>query len=315
MPLGLPVALGCAVGSAWLALWPEAGAWNGLATGIKAALAALVARLAWRLLAPPETPGTPAGTPAVPQPPTSTAGVPAATLRLLDTPAAPLAVAGVVSLVLAAVLWRAPGRATLNVVGYLSLALPLAWVVWRARGPLAGALAVAALGVLALGATGVDVRRPPLIQDVAPDSAHKWAAGWPLPGWALRHELRFERPLEARPVTLAVPLAGRYEGPARVHVRLNGADLGAATNEGGTRLLSVAPAALVAGQTRLVWELRQEPQDPRMRVLAFRVARGATVPEGPSAYYDPRAGEWRTGTFNDAAGRHQPGTYVLRLEL
>ena len=297
--LALPALLGCLVGAAWLLLWPEVGAWNGIAAGAKAVLAALFVRLSWWLLTGSEN--DPADAPRVDE----------ATRFQVLTQGSWIA-AGLLALVLAAVLWRAPGRATLNAVGYLSLALPLAWAVQRARGYRVSTLAVAALGVLALGATGVDVRRPPLIQDVAPDSAHKWATGWPLPGWALRHELRFERSLEARPLTLAVPLAYRYEGAARVYVRLNGADLGEATNEGGTRLLSVAPAALVAGQTRLVWELRQEPQDPRMRILAFRVARGATAQDGPSAYFDTR--EWRAGTFNDAAGRSQPGTYILRLE-
>jgi hypothetical protein len=123
-----------------------------------------------------------------------------------------------------------------------------------------------------------------------------------------------DRPLDAQPAALSMPLADPYGGASRVLVRLNGQDLGPATIS--ERWLEIAvPASLAAGQTRLTFELRATPPDPRLRITGFRVTRGATAGRGASSYFDPETGRWWPGTFNDALGRPQAGMYLVDLRV
>ena len=60
---------------------------------------------------------------------------------------------------------------------------------------------------------------------------------------------------------------------------------------------------------------RRDPhrvRDPGLRLVGFRVSRGATLDGAASSFFDGLA--WHAGTFNDANGRAQPGIYVLTLE-
>jgi hypothetical protein len=217
--------------------------------------------------------------------------------------------AGVVALV-AVFAWPL-SRLALNLAGYLSLALPLAWVVRRRAGDAGAALALLAFTVLCLGAGAVDARRAPVIEDARDDSWVKWTVGWPARDWVLRHEIVLDAPLAPGAYHLAIPLARRYAGQSRVQVRLNGHDLGAARLADEASLESTIPAELLSGQRTLSFELRADPPDPNLRLLAFRYGRGATRPGAASQYFDSQ--RWWTGTFDDAAGLPKPGIYVLRL--
>jgi hypothetical protein len=113
-------------------------------------------------------------------------------------------------------------------------------------------------------------------------------------------------------MTLTVPLTRDYSGPARILARVNDHDLGPGSIDG--HLLHVAvPATVMAGQTRLTFELRASEPDPNLRIMAFRVQRGATMGAQASSYYDSVAQQWVAGTFNDGLGRPQPGIYILEL--
>jgi hypothetical protein len=112
---------------------------------------------------------------------------------------------------------------------------------------------------------------------------------------------------------LQIPLAAPYEGPARVYVTLNGTDLGPARPAARARLDVDLPSSLVANRARLVFDLRQRPVDPRLRITAHRWGQAATAGAGASSYADSAA-RWWPGTFDDAIGRPQPGIYVVQVE-
>jgi hypothetical protein len=164
---------------------------------------------------------------------------------------------------------------------------------------------VLVLAVFASIASLADVRTRLVPQDAAADSAFRWTVGWPVEGWILRHELRPEPPLAARPMVLRLPLARPYDGTAQIFVRLNGQELGAARRLDGRTLEVAVPAHLIANQPALSFELRQSPVDSRLRLIGHRSGRGATFGPGASSYFDGE--QWRPGTFNDALGRPQDG--------
>ncbi|HEU5315418.1 MAG TPA: hypothetical protein VFX49_04870 [Chloroflexota bacterium] len=222
---------------------------------------------------------------------------------------APVAALLAVSLLFAVLFAGMPSRMTLNLAGFHAVALPLAWVVGRRAGARAAAAAVMALGVFGAGGGAVNATRAPIINDVVPESTVKWAAGWPTTAWVLRHELLLEAPLPPAPQRLVFPLAQPYAGRSRVSATLNGRDLGPVGPMGDG--ISVPIPTDMLGLTRLSFELRADPPDPRLRVMAFRYGRGATLPGAASHYFDGSA--WRAGTFNDAEGRQQDGVYIVRM--
>jgi hypothetical protein len=224
----------------------------------------------------------------------------------------PWSVILVAAVLLALLLIRHPGRLILNEAGFVFVAVPLAWVVARRAGRGTATMAVLAVAALALSATFADVRRPLATVESLPDSPFRWAAGWPEDGWVLRHEIALDAPAPAVPVVLTAPLARDYAGPAQVLTRVNGHDLGPAKIDG--HLLTIdLPQTAVAGQTRFTIELRTTRPDPNLRLLAFRVTRGATLGSQASSYFDPETQRWLPGTFNDAIGRPQPGIYLIEL--
>lgn len=281
---------GLVVFAAALSLWPERGVAGALAVGAKGALAVGLAVTALRVGRAVHGGSSTVGSGDMWQ---------------------PVLAMAVVSVALALLFWRTPSRLTLNVVGYLSLGAPLAWVVARRAGGRTAVVAVAALGVLAMGTGAVDARRPPIIEDAHIESNIKWTVGWPNDRWALRHTIELEEPLVVASAELAVPLAREYRGGTRVLAALNGRELEPVTPR-GTGFRIAVPAALLAGQRRLSFELRADPPDRDLRLMAFRWGRGATVPDGASEYFDGQ--RWFPGTFNDVTGAAQRGIYVVRLE-
>jgi hypothetical protein len=127
--------------------------------------------------------------------------------------------------ILAALLWRHPGRLVLNEVGFVLTAAPLGWVVARRAGRAAAVEAALALAALALASTFADVRRPPAIVEWAADSRFRWGTGWPADGWVLRHEIALDQPAPAAAMRLTAPLTREYAGPAWVLARVNDHDL------------------------------------------------------------------------------------------
>jgi hypothetical protein len=68
----------------------------------------------------------------------------------------------------------------------------------------------------------------------------------------------------------------------------------------------------VASSDRFVFELRQSPPDPRLRISATRFAHAATAGAGASSYFD--GVRWWPGTFDDATGARRTGIYIVQLE-
>lgn len=225
-------------------------------------------------------------------------------------PSAPYVVvaAGVLLLLLA--LQRQPSRLVVNVVGYLTLTLPLVWLIARGAG-LNWAVRVAlALTAFALVPTNANWRYPPDMRAVGTESDFNWVAGWPSSGWAIRHEFH-PQPVYEEDRVLVIPMANPYDGPARVFVTLNGRDLGPARIEAHLFLKVDVSRAVMAGNQTLVLELRQRPADPNLRVIAHRWV-GGTSASGASSYFDGQ--RWWPGTFNVELGRPQPGNYMMRLD-
>jgi hypothetical protein len=227
--------------------------------------------------------------------------------------AGPLPVGVVATMLIAGLTVRSPGRLAATTVCFILLAVALAWMVQRVAGAGVAARIVAALGVLAAVAGAADRRVAPRIEEAVAGSTYRWTVGWPTPDWVLRHEVAPLAPLPDRPLVLQIPLAAPYEGPARVYVALNGTDLGPARPAARARLDVDLPSSLVANQARLVFDLRQRPVDPRLRITAHRWGQAATAGTGASSYADSAA-RWWPGTFDDATGRPQPGIYVVQVE-
>jgi hypothetical protein len=208
-------------------------------------------------------------------------------------------------------LQRSPGRMALSLLAYALLAAFAIWVVQDRAGRVAGARAAALVALFALVSTGADRRVAPPVEATRQGSPFRWSVGWPDEAWALRHELQL-RPGAAAPKVLLVPLAEPYDGPAQVLVRLNGVELGAMEREQRSRLRLVLPERGLAGsEGRLTLELRQQPYDPQLRLIAQRWASGASLGARASSYFDGRS--WRQGTFEDATGRARAGVYVIQF--
>jgi hypothetical protein len=319
----LPLLAGLLAAAAQAVLAPEAGLSAAAVLGVKAALGcwcavALGSAAAATAVGRRDAAAVPPAAPAAPGHPAT--GVPSGRGPDLGG-LLPLAwragtghviAAGAVALCLVfGLVWRNPGRLTVNVAGFVLTCVALAWVVGRRGGPGAARRAVLAVAVLALVASLADVRRPLPVLDAAAGSPYRWSVGWPVEGWVLRHEIRPEPLLEAEPKVLIVPLAQAYAGPAQAFVRLNGQELGTARLVDGQRLEVALPAPLVAGQRTLSFELRLSPADPRLRLIGHRWGQGATLGPAASSYFDGT--RWRTGTFDDATGRPRDGIYVLLL--
>ena len=224
-------------------------------------------------------------------------------------PAWQIALAG--GVLLTAGLQRAPQRLVLNLIGYALVAAFAVWVVQRRGGRVAAARAAAVVAAFAVVATTADRRQPLTVESSRPASAVRWSVAWPEPLWVLRHEVRLA-PGSLPPGRLEVPLATAYDGPARVLVRANGVELGPMAQDGPTSLRLALPPDAVGRSDRLTLELRQQPFDPDLRLIAQRWTAGATLGAAASSYFDGQA--WRAGTFDDAAGRRRDGVYVLQLK-
>jgi hypothetical protein len=222
----------------------------------------------------------------------------------------PLALCALTTALLVAALQRSPSRLVANLVGYGLLAWPLIWLVQRRAGAATATRVAGALAVIVIAPTHLNLTRTDPLEATLPGSPFRWTAGWAAEGWTLRHQIRLDAPA-ARGVALTIPLAGEYAGESRVFATVNGRDLGPATLEGKTALRVEVPAPLIAGETLLTFDLRQQPWDRALRLRAQRWTSGATTGAAASSYYD--AEHWWPGTF-DAAGRRRPGVYVVRLE-
>lgn len=217
------------------------------------------------------------------------------------------------TLLIAAFTFGSSGRMAVTLLCYLVLATSLAWAVQRGAGRGAAGRAAAAMSVVAVLGSATDVPRQPAIVEAQAASAYRWPVGWPTETWVLRHEIRPQPPLPMGGIVLHVPLAVAYEGPAQVYARVNGHDLGPARlGERRSSLQVDVPGALVGGQARLLFELRQAPADPRLRITAHRWGQAATAGPGASSYFD--AERWWPGTFDDALGQARPGIYVVQVE-
>jgi hypothetical protein len=222
---------------------------------------------------------------------------------------------GTLVLLLAA-LQRAPARLALNAAGYLAVVGPLVWIVGRRAGRLPAARAALACSVLALAATNVNLPREMAFDYVMAqeESPFRWSVGWPAEGWVLRHEVQLPGPAAARAAQLTVLLAAPYDGASQVFAAVNGHDLGPMRLAADRKGMYVdVPAPVMAGTTRLAFELRQAPVDPALRIVAQRWSAGATLGGGASSYFDTRT--WWPGTFNDVAAQRRPGVYVVELTL
>jgi hypothetical protein len=148
------------------------------------------------------------------------------------------------------------------------------------------------------------------IEDWRPDSAYKWAVGWPTESWRLRHVVRLPAPGPEHALRLRLFLARPYDGPARVFATVNGQDVDVELTP--SEMHVDVPAALAGGATELDLVLRQSPPDPRLRLLATRWVEGASLGAAATSFGDGQ--RWRPGTFNDALGRPQPGVLTVHVE-
>ncbi|MGI8422847.1 MAG: hypothetical protein ACR2NO_01795 [Chloroflexota bacterium] len=222
-------------------------------------------------------------------------------------------VAGTVALLVLA-LQRSPERTFLNVVGYLGLAVPLSWVVYRGAGAEFAARAALALGVLALISTRVNLP-PDAAFDIAqakPDSLFRWTVGFPIDGWTLRQQFTVRRSSGVSSDSeLLIPLAGPYDGTTRVIATIDGMGIGQLDGMPRGFLQARIPAATLAIPGKRTLELRLSTPDPGIRLIAQRWTAGATLAAAASSYHDGAG--WRPGTFNDLGGGAQPGVYVMHI--
>jgi hypothetical protein len=222
----------------------------------------------------------------------------------------PWPVLGVASAAVALSLLRQPARLTLTLYCFVLGAGATWWVVRRCAGAGAAAGAVGGLTLLTLVAATTQHPSMRFAEDWQPDSTYKWAVGWPTESWRVRHTVQLPGPAPARALRLRLFLARAYEGPARVFASVNGHVLGEAQLSNEVHV--DVPASLAAGTSRLEFELRQAPIDPRLRLLATRWTQGSSLGAAASGFYDGVV--WLPGTFNDAAGRTQPGVLAAHLE-
>lgn len=213
---------------------------------------------------------------------------------------------------IALTLARTPHRMAANAIGYALLAVIAIWAAQHRGGPRAARAAGLAVALLGLVPTHVNLPTAPHLPIAETGSAYIWSAGWPAAGWALRHQLVLEQPLD-RAHMLIVSLAGpaSAEGPD-VRVRLNDVDVGTMRNGTYDRLELLVPAERLTGQRRLSFELVAGAARSDLRVVAHRWVGGASLGRASSAYFDGRA--WHEGTFDDAAGLARAGIYAIELQ-
>lgn len=228
---------------------------------------------------------------------------------LSHTYRAPWSVLKVAAILLFCALLRSPWRLAVNELGFALTAIPLVLAVrWRAGG-VAATEAATALALFVLFPTHFNLPAPPA-RLVTADSSFRWSVGFPNQDWAIRHEIRLDRPLRDAPLDLNVQRAGPYRGQARVLVWLNDYPLGPLRDGEGDVLQTTLPSELVAGQTHLRLLIKPDRVDPGLRLAAQRWTGGATVPSA-SSYFDGLA--WHAGTYDDRNGRQRSGLYVLDL--
>lgn len=313
-PLPLSLVAGVVVAQLYLALKPEGPIMAGLGAGVKAMLGC------WLVLTLAEVAGATlrggaGGSEAVEALPLRTGAAPAVRWPVAWLPrlnALHITVGS--AALIAAALQRAPGRLLVNLLGFGLVAVPLLWVVQRRAGPPVATRAALAFALFAFVPTHTDIRQAPASEQARLDSPFRWTVGWPDESWILRHEIQPDRlamgPFE-QPMFLTVVVVGDARGGGQVYATLNGQELGPLRRtEYGTLVVGV-PADLLVTQSRLAFELRQSPRDPALRLVAQRWSGGATLGPAASSFYDTR--RWWPGTFNDAAGRREPGVYLLEL--
>jgi hypothetical protein len=203
-----------------------------------------------------------------------------------------------------------PARLSLTLYCYLLLAGVVWWVVRRGAGSQAASVAVGGLAALTVVAASAQLPSMRFIEDWRPDSAYKWAVGWPTESWRLRHVVRLPAPGPEHALRLRLFLARPYDGPARVFATVNGQDVDVDLTP--SEMHVDVPAALVGGATELDLVLRLSPPDPRLRLLATRWVEGASLGAAATSFGDGQ--RWQPGTFNDAVGRPQPGVLTVHVE-
>ena len=205
-------------------------------------------------------------------------------------------------------LLRVPTRLLANLLGFGLVLGPIVWLVLRRSGPVAAAAAAAAVAAFGFVPGVVDRPAQPPARFSEAASTYMWSVGWPLGGWGLRQEVQIPPHLAGRPLIVAIPLAARYDGSARVRVTANGRDAGPARIE---ETGIYVPLAAVERPERLVLELWVDTPDPELRILAHRWVAGVSMGPSPSSYFDGQ--QWRPGTFNDATGTHQEGSLLVMV--
>ena len=281
-------ALGLAV-AAISALALGAPADRALGTGVRVAFGALVLRLLLDVARKRSGPTLPGGLGL------SWSGVVAVTLVLL-----------------VATLQRSPSRLIVNLLGYGLAALPSVWLARRFGGAAAATRVAWALAVFVLVPAHVDWRAVEGTRLQGVETPFVWSAGWPSGDSVLRHEVVVPAELNGKSLRFFALLAERYTGASRVVVSGNGQALGAAelSPEGDAIGLQV-PAGLVRGGQSLALDLRLQPYDSRLRLVAHRWTGGASRGAAASSYlHDQR---WLPGTFAAVPGRAKPGAYLVRL--
>jgi hypothetical protein len=220
-------------------------------------------------------------------------------------------VLGASSALVALALLGQPSRLAVTLYGYVLLAGASWWVVRRGAGPRAGAAAVCGLAALTLVGAQAQLPTMRFVEDWRPGSPFKWAVGWPTEAWRLRHTVQLDAPADPEhPLRLRLFLAQAYEGPGRVYATVNGREV--TVTQEASELHVEVPGEVAAGATRLEVVLRQSPVDPRLRVLATRWPQGASLGREATSFGDGRS--WLPGTFDDEAGRRQPGVLAVHVE-
>ena len=230
----------------------------------------------------------------------------------LASAGAVVGVAGSAAAALAVVveLHTTPSRLVAIELGWLLVAVPLWWAVQRRSGGGVAALTVAAFSALTVWTAFNDVERRPGTTAAALSGPYRWSVGSATAAWAFAHEvdLPAERPSR---IMLAVQRFGGYSGSSTVRATVNGIELEPLHEAEFDELAASVPEDLLRHAASARIELRVAPPDPRLRLVAQRWTGGATRGARASSYFD--GFKWNTGTFDDVAGRHAPGVYVIEL--